>query len=108
MDTVIALHEVDADKLEDVIAAMRELGAPTVRVIDAAGYLWAVEGTHRLEAASRLGLTPRIVRLTEADCPVVLDLDGDEREWGWEELCAYVVNTMGGAYGTIYEIESEG
>jgi hypothetical protein len=40
---------------------MRVLGPPTLRVIDCGDYYQALEGSHRLAAAHRLGLTPILV-----------------------------------------------
>src|SRR5688572_9977601 len=50
---------------------MKRLGAPTVRVLDCGDYVFAFEGTHRIEAARLLGL-PVKLEIVAAD--VVLDL----------------------------------
>lgn len=56
-----ALHEPDAELLDLVVAQMRELGPPTIEVVDCGDYYAALEGSHRLAAAARLGLSPRLV-----------------------------------------------
>lgn len=58
--TVYLPHEIDAEKLNGVVAAMRNLGAPTIRVVDCGDYYQAIEGTHRLAAAEQLGITPEL------------------------------------------------
>jgi hypothetical protein len=60
---VTLLHDhYDTDHLADVVTEMRSLGAPTIKAIwDEGNGCWiALEGCHRLRAASELGLTPEI------------------------------------------------
>ena len=47
--------------LARVIAQMRELGVPRIRAIDCGDHFVALEGSHRLAAASLLGLIPEII-----------------------------------------------
>ena len=61
MTMVYAIHGAEAAKLEAVIAEMRVLGAPTIRVVDCSDYYMALEGSHRLAAAAALELTPEFV-----------------------------------------------
>ncbi len=61
MPTVYAIHAPDADKLQTVIAEMRELGTPTIEVINCGDYYQALEGSHRLAAAHTLEIEPRFV-----------------------------------------------
>ncbi len=61
MTTVYAIHKPEASHLAEVIEAMRELGAPTIEVVNCADYYQALEGSHRLAAAAELGLTPNLV-----------------------------------------------
>lgn len=88
--TVWALHKFDEARLAEVMAEMERLGAPTIRAVDVAGYLMAIEGTHRLEAARRLGLTPVVEVVAGADADnaeVITGLDIDDRaEWTVGEL----------------------
>lgn len=105
MKKVIALHEIDEAKLVGVMAEMRRLGAPTIRVIEEAGRFWAVEGTHRLEAAKRLGLTPRIEVIDSSDPDAIidsLDLDGEGQSMTVGDVLTYVC-TMD--HGAIYAID---
>lgn len=66
MPSIFALNPVDADHLAEVVSAMRTLGAPTLRAVETAHGLVAIEGSHRLAAAEHLGLVPAIV-IIEAD-----------------------------------------
>ncbi|MDQ0462948.1 hypothetical protein QO010_000696 [Caulobacter ginsengisoli] len=57
--TIYALHEPTPDRLAKVRAQMLELGAPEIEVVYFHGHIMALEGSHRLAAASELGLVPR-------------------------------------------------
>jgi hypothetical protein len=58
MTTVYAINAAAEDHLEKVIAEMKVLGAPKIRVVDCGDYLMALEGSHRLAAAKILDLQP--------------------------------------------------
>jgi hypothetical protein len=75
--TVYAIHETDATHLEDVIVKMRKMGAPTIRVVDCFDFFMALEGSHRLAAAAKLGLTPTFVVFEQDDIVDLSDLDID-------------------------------
>lgn len=51
-----AMHKTDEAKVLAVMDEMRNLGAPKIRVVDMGDHYQAIEGCHRIEAASRLGL----------------------------------------------------
>ncbi len=70
MKTVYIINKVDKERLERVKSEMLTLGAPTIRVYDAGDCLIALEGSHRIKAATELGLTPNWI---------VMDVD-DEME----------------------------
>ena len=64
--TIVLLHrDYDVDHLSEVIAEMKEKGAPVIRAYhdDADDVYFAVEGCHRIRAAKKLGLTPTIQEL---------------------------------------------
>jgi hypothetical protein len=61
MTTIYAIHAPEAGKLAEVVAQMQTLGAPTIEVIDCGDYLMALEGSHRLAAAARLGIEPTLI-----------------------------------------------
>jgi hypothetical protein len=62
MRTIYAKHEPYTDgNLAKVVAEMKQLGAPTLRVMDHGGKLCATEGSHRIAAANHLGMVPKLV-----------------------------------------------
>lgn len=73
MRTIYAIHQPEAAKLADVTAQMREMGAPTIEVVDCGDYYMALEGSHRLAAAHALGLTPALVVREQDD---MIDISG--------------------------------
>ena len=62
---VTAIHGVDQEKLASVVAEMITLGAPTIRIVNSCNGWLAIEGTHRLAAASKLGLEPNFIELAD-------------------------------------------
>lgn len=82
---IIAINDTDVDHLDDVTASMRTLGAPDILAVDMRdlyGAWVALEGSHRLAAASLLGLRPNIIPVdysddTLADAGVVDDSADD-------------------------------
>lgn len=67
MPTVYAIHAPEAEKLEEVMAEMETLGAPSIRVINCGDYYMAMEGSHRLAAAHELGIDPELVIYEQDD-----------------------------------------
>ena len=73
---IILLHKhYDVDHLQQVMAEMETLGAPTIKcVYDAANdVFFALEGCHRIRAAHVLGLTPEIEEV-DSDDMMIADL----------------------------------
>lgn len=58
MATVYAIHKPDPARLGEVEADMLRLGPPTIRVVDRGDHFMALEGSHRLAVAHRLGIEP--------------------------------------------------
>ena len=54
-----------------------KLGAPKIRVVDCKDYYMAIEGCHRLMAASELGIAPCLTVLDREDTVEVDSLDTD-------------------------------
>lgn len=95
MTTLFTIHDVDADKLEGVIAEMKVLGAPTIRVVDCGDYLMALEGTRRIAAAAQLGIAPNLEVLEQDDLVEADSLD-------WQDLCKGEKYTAGELAGEAY------
>ena len=75
MRTVYAKHlPYNNVHLDLVIAEMILTGAPTIRVTEFEGKLFAIEGSHRLAAAHKMGLEPKLVIMEE-------DVGGLEANW---------------------------
>ena len=56
--TVYAIHAPEDDKLAAVVSEMKNLGAPSIKVINCGDYYMALEGSHRLAAAAALEINP--------------------------------------------------
>jgi ParB-like chromosome segregation protein Spo0J len=82
-----AINQIDTDHLTEVIEAMREMGAPEIRVYNNGEQYIALEGSHRLAAAWELGLEP-----------VLIEMDEDE------EMVEHDVETYGEEANTVAEI----
>lgn len=78
MTTIYAIHAPEAEKLTEVMATMRELGAPTIRAVDCGDYLMALEGSHRLAAAAELGLAPKLDILEQDEIVPASEFDWTE------------------------------
>ncbi len=82
MTTVYAIHAPFEDRLAGVVAEMKELGAPTIRVVDCGDYLMALEGSHRLAAAHSLGILPNFVVIDQDAALDITQFDWfDEANW---------------------------
>lgn len=75
--TVFAPHKVDLnDEMTPAITSyMLEHGTPTIRVVDCGDHHRAVEGSHRLAIAARLGLTPNLEIVDEKDLATDYDIE---------------------------------
>lgn len=80
MTTIYAIHAADDDKLTGIVAEMKTLGAPTIKVVDCGGHYRALEGSHRLAAAASLGLTP-VLEIFEQDD--LIEISG----FDWFDAC---------------------
>jgi hypothetical protein len=90
---IVALNLPDLDHLEYVIGEMKRLGAPKLKAIWSSEYkVWfAAEGSHRLVAAQREGLTPVIIDVTGKD-GVVVQREEEDREMTAVELENWLVS----------------
>lgn len=82
MPTIYAIHAPKADQIKAVVAEMKALGAPAIRVVDCGDYYMALEGSHRLAAAHELGLTPDLVVFEQDDIIDITQFDWfDASNW---------------------------
>jgi hypothetical protein len=96
MTTINLLHHhFDTGHLEEVKAEMVALGSPTIRAIEVAGDIYAVEGCHRLRAAQDLGI-PVTLKMLDWDGAVDLDtMDYDDCGWFDDRSSASVAELFG-------------
>lgn len=75
--TIIGINTISEDALCGVMAEMRKLGPPTIRVLLHEGKLYAIEGTHRLAAAKKLRRRPTVVIVADdtTDAGVVVPVE---------------------------------
>lgn len=101
MTTIYAIHATNADKLAGVVAEMRTLGAPTIRVVNCGDYYMALEGSHRLAAAAELGLRP-ILSVYEQDDDI--EIDG----FDWFDACNWAGTRYpaGEVAGELYSVQA--
>lgn len=100
METIIAPHETDADKLAAVVTEMQELGAPTIAAHwDGEKYI-ALEGSHRIATAVQLGLAINIVECDE-DEEIEHDFD-DVKSQLVSDVLEYLAEPP---HGTYYKVE---
>lgn len=99
MQTLYTIHAVDAARLAGVVAEMRTLGAPTIRVVDCGDYYMALEGVHRLAACAQLCIAPILEVLEQDDLVAADSLD-------WPDLRKGEQYTAGELAGEAYSPRS--
>jgi len=92
MTTIYAINKADPKHLDEVIAQMQVLGAPTVKAVWCGDCYRAVEGSHRLAAASKLGLTPILDVIKDTD-EISHDCDELSNPCQASEMLEYAGNT---------------
>lgn len=82
---IVKFNRTDAEHVEKVKEEMKTLGAPVIRAVWLEAYnAWqALEGSHRIEAARQLGLTPRIIEVEYED----RNIDGDYETVNIASVC---------------------
>jgi hypothetical protein len=108
MQTLYAIHAVDQDKLAEVVAEMRSLGAPKIRVVDCGDYLMALEGTHRLAACAALGLAPELDVLAQDEMVAADSLDWQDLEAGEQYTAGELAGEVFSPSCGVYQILGDG
>lgn len=62
---IYGINNVDEKKMEEIIEIMEIAGPPKIRVVESTYGYQAIEGSHRLEAAERLGIEPEFIILDQ-------------------------------------------
>jgi len=86
MKVILAHDHFDQEHLDEVVAEMKVLGAPTIRVYETEIHntYQAVEGCHRLRACEILGIEPNIIEL-DVDT-LIEDVEGLDYEGSCNDL----------------------
>ena len=67
MSILYAPHAPIRKRLAEVVREMIRLGPPTLRAVRDSDVYFAIESSHRIAAAHRLGMTPIIKEVSMAD-----------------------------------------
>jgi hypothetical protein len=67
VSTLYAPHAPNRKRLAAVVDEMVRLGPPTIRAVRDGDVYFAIEGSHRIAAADRLGMTPIIEEVAMTD-----------------------------------------
>lgn len=106
--TIYTIHGIDAEKVEAVVQEMRSLGAPKIRVVDCADHYMAIEGTHRLAAACKLGIVPELIVLAQDDMVAADSLDTEYFAAGESYTAGEVAGEMHSESCGAYRIAEDG
>ena len=80
---LLTIHPTNNTQLAEVVQKMRVVGAPTIRVVDCADHYFAIEGTHRIEAARLMSIP---VTLEVIRGSALLDVRGMDIEINWTDV----------------------
>ena len=95
-------------KVEAVKSQMRQLGPPTIRVVDCVDYYMAIEGCHRLTAAAELGIAPVLIVLAQDQLVEVDSLDTDYFEAGTSCTAGAIVQKFRDPHNPVLTINPDG
>ena len=87
---IIAINGIDEKHLKKVVAKMRKLGAPVIKAVWAPQYnAWvALEGSHRIAAANKLGL-PITIEPVEYSNTLLVDLGIEDARYAYSTVEDY-------------------
>lgn len=108
MQTLFTIHAVDPSKLKGVVEKMRQLGAPTLRVVDCGDYLMALEGVHRIAASAELGVAPDLIVLDQNDLVDADSLDWQDLQRGEQYTAGELAGEAYSPSCGIYRLETDG
>jgi hypothetical protein len=102
------MHDADAGKLIGVVAAVRALGAPTIRVVDCGDHYVALEGVHRLAACAQLGIAPVLDVLEQDDLVAADSLDWPDLRRGEQYTAGELAGEAYSPGSGVYTINPDG
>ncbi len=106
--TIYTIHGHNDAKVQAVMVEMAKLGAPIIRVVDLGDSYMAIEGTHRLEAACRLGIAPELIVLEQSDMVEADSLDIDGLQAGESYTAGEIAGELESQGSGCYRIEYDG
>lgn len=77
--TIVTINQVNEDHMVKVMEYAKTVGSVTVNVYDNGEMIYALEGSHRIEAANRLGL-PLVLIPKEWDDEIATDCEDVGRD----------------------------
>lgn len=90
--TIYMLNKIDETHMAEILPVASSIGSVELRGYSTGDAIVLVEGSHRIEAAKRLGL-PVIINLLDTQDPDAivsgLDLDGDDYDRTMEYVMDY-------------------
>lgn len=108
---LITIHPTNNAQLANVVAQMEALGSPTIRAVACNGFYFAIEGTHRIEAARMLALP---VFLELCDEHALIDVAELDIAVNWDNVPSYpipakaVVEVLQGECNGEYMLSGDG
>jgi hypothetical protein len=105
--TIVTINPVNEEHILGVMAYAKTVGYVEARVYDSGDVIYALEASHRVEAAKRLGLPLRLVSM-EWDDVMETDCDVDTNEYGTAQVSTifeYAYDNMARHKGGVYSEE---
>ena len=68
------INKTDINRVNEIMIEMKTLGSPNVRAFDYDGMYYAIEGSHRIQAAKNLGIGVNVITVEYGD-EMLCDLD---------------------------------
>lgn len=102
--TIVTINEVDEQHMIGIMNYAAKIGSVKIKVYDSGDMIYALEGSHRVEAAKRLSL-PLILIPMEWEDEMETDYDGEVRTASVSEIFNYAYDNMlkhsGGVYSEV-------
>jgi hypothetical protein len=86
---IYTINKTDIEKLQEVSKEMETLGSPKIRAIWCGDHYRAIEGSHRIAAASALGVAVEIIEVEMDDVIENHDLQDLQSSCTVEEIMDY-------------------
>ena len=95
--TIYAMRAASPEYLNEVVEKMQTLGTPEIKAVFDGEAYWSLKGSHRIAAAEKLGLIPRIVEVSLEDEVLNEDIETDKltpgKTYTAKEICDEVYSS---------------